>query len=302
MSTRLLVTGSGGFVGGHVGAAVALGLFGDAEMLPWPAGADLRDAAAVAAALADARPTAVLHLAAQSFVPRAFEDPAETFAINVQGTVHLLDALRRRGFTGRFLYASSGDVYGLVPEAELPVGPTRVPEPRNPYAASKVAAEQACLAFHRAEGFDAVIARPFNHVGPGQDARFVLPALARQVVAIASGAQPPVIDAGDIDTTRDFLDVRDVVGAYAAMLGAGRAGATYVVASGVERRIRDLLSRLCTLAGVEVEVRQDPAKLRPAEQRRMAGDASALRDDTGWAPRFDLDTTLSDILEHARSH
>ena len=301
MSTRLLVTGSGGFVGGHVRAAVALGLFGDAELLAWPAGADLRDAAAVAEALADARPTAVLHLAAQSFVPRAFEDPAETFAINVQGTVHLLAALRKTGFSGRFLYASSGDVYGRVDTAELPVGPERTPEPRNPYAASKVAAEQACLAFHRAEGLDALIARPFNHIGPGQDARFVLPALARQVVAIANGRQPARIEVGDIDTTRDFLDVRDVVRAYAAMLAHGHAGATYVVASGVERRIRDLLQQLCALAGIQPEIHQDPAKLRPAEQRRMAGDASTLRAHTGWQPAFDLDTTLSDILEHARS-
>ncbi len=298
---RLLVTGAGGFVGRHVAAAVAAGRFGEVQFHAWPAGVDLRDAAAVREVVDAVQPEQVLHLAAQSFVPRAFEDPAETFAINVQGSVHLLDALRRRRFRGRFLYASSGDVYGLVPEAELPVGPQRPPAPRNPYAASKVAAEQACLAFHRAEGLDTLIARPFNHVGPGQDARFVLPALARQVVAIASGTQPPVIEAGDIDTTRDFLDVRDVVSAYAAMLRAGRAGETYVVASGVERRIRDLLGRLCALAGVRVEVKQDPMKLRPAEQRRMAGDASALHADTGWAPRFDLDTTLSDILEHARS-
>lgn len=299
---RLLVTGASGFVGHHVAAAVAAGGFGETRLLAWPAGVDLRDAAAVAAVLDELRPEQVLHLAAQSFVPRAFEDPTETFAVNVQGTVHLLDGLRRRGFRGRFLYASSGDVYGLVPETGLPVGPAHPTAPRNPYAASKVAAEQACLAFHRAEGFDALIARPFNHVGPGQDARFVLPALVRQVVDIAAGRQPAVIEAGDIDTTRDFLDVRDVVGAYAAMLRSGRPGATYVVASGVERRIRDLLTRLCTLAGVEAEIRQDPAKLRPAEQRRMAGDATALRTDTGWAPRFDLDTTLSDILEHARRH
>lgn len=300
--TTLLVTGANGFVGRHVALAADAGLFGDIVLHAWPSGVDLRDASAVRDVVDAVRPDQVLHLAAQSFVPRAFEDPVETYAINVQGTVHLVDALRRRGFAGRFLYASSGDVYGLVPEIDLPVGPHRAPAPRNPYASSKVAAEQLCLAFHRSEGFDALIARPFNHVGPGQDGRFVLPALARQVVAITGGRQPPVIDAGDIDTTRDFLDVRDVVGAYAAMLRAGRAGATYVVASGVERRIRDLLARLCDLAGVQVEVRQDPTKLRPAEQRRMAGDASALRKDTGWVPRFDLDTTLSDILEHARSH
>ncbi|MCL1634637.1 GDP-mannose 4,6-dehydratase [Luteimonas sp. SX5] len=299
----MLVTGAHGFVGGHVAAAVRAGVYGsDAQFLAAPEGLDIRDEAGLAALIEESKPDSVLHLAAQSFVPRSFENPRETFEINAIGTLNLLVALKRSGFAGRFVYASSGDVYGRVPESELPVSESRIPEPLSPYAASKIAAEQLCLQWHRSEGWDAIVARPFNHIGPGQDARFVVPALARQVVAIASGKRPPVVDAGDIDTTRDFTDVRDIAAAYASILRHGRPGRIYVVGSGQERKVRDLLWTMCELAGIKAEVRQDPAKLRPTEQRRMAADASLLREDTGWSPSITIETTLSDILKYTRTH
>lgn len=297
---RMLVTGAGGFVGHHVRDAVDNGRFGDCELVSPPNGWDIRDAQAVESFVADLRPDAVIHLAAQSFVPRSFENPRETFDINLLGTLNLLQSLKRNGFDGRLLYISSGDVYGQVPDDHLPVTEMLAPAPRNPYAVSKVAAEQLCLQWHRSEGLDAVVLRPFNHVGPGQGRQFVLPALAEQVVAIADGQRPPVIDAGDIDTTRDFTDVRDIVEAYAAALDRGQSGATYLVASGVERRVRDLLEAMCAIEGVSVEVRQDPAKLRRAEQRRMVGSAAALHAATGWAPRISISTTLQDILKDVR--
>lgn len=297
---KLLVTGAGGFVGKYLLEAVADGSFGEVEVVPLPVGTDLRDSVALDRALGAECPDLVIHLAAQSFVPRSFEDPEETLQVNLVGTLHLLQALGRRGFSGRFLYVSSGDIYGQVPESALPVDESRLPEPRNPYAVSKWAAEQLCLQWHRSEKLDVVIARPFNHVGAGQDGRFVLSSLARQVVAIAAGRQPPVIEAGDIDTTRDFSDVRDVVSAYAALLARGRSGGTYVVASGVERRIRDLLDEMCRLEGISAEVHQDPAKLRPSEQRRMVANPARLHHDTGWAASFNIESTLSAILEDAR--
>lgn len=298
MKKTLLITGASGFVG-----RVAMAHFADSEQyvpVALPA-LDLRDAAAVHAAVAGILPHAVLHLAAQSFVPRSFEAPQETFDINLLGTLNLLQALRAANFAGTFLYVSSGDIYGRVPEDELPVTEARFPEPRSPYAVSKFAAEQLCLQWHRTEGWDVKIARPFNHVGPGQDPLFVLPAFARQVIAIAQGRQSPVIDVGDIDTTRDFTDVRDVVAAYDAILARGRAGATYLIGSGTERRVRDLLSMMCTLEGITPEIRQDAARLRPAEQRRMVADASLLRRDTGWEPQHAIATTLNDILHAART-
>ena len=296
----LLVTGATGFVGGHVQRAVAEGVFGGMAFVASPAGMDIRDEQAMHAFIADLRPAAVLHLAAQSFVPRSFENPRETLEINLLGTLNLLQALTASGFSGRFVYASSGDVYGRVPDEALPVDAARVPEPRNPYAVSKVAAEQLCLQWARTEHLQAIVARPFNHVGPDQDARFVLPGLALQVVRIAAGIQPPVIEAGDIDTTRDFSDVRDIVAAYAAMFASGVPERTYLVASGVERCVRDVLADMCRLAGIAPEIRQDPARLRPAEQRRMVADASLLTADTGWRPRIPFETTLSEILDNAR--
>lgn len=298
---KLFVTGGGGFVGRHVREACADGgAFAGWTFSTPESGWDIRDEQAVAQAIGQAAPDAVLHLAAQSFVPRSFQDPRETLEINLLGTLNLLRALTAHGFRGRMIFVSSGDVYGRVPEASLPVDEHYRPQPRSPYAVSKIAAEELCLQWHRTEGLEVMIARPFNHVGPGQDARFVLPALAQQVVAIAQGAREPFIDAGDIDATRDFTDVRDVVAAYAAMFDRGVVGSTYLIGSGEERRVRDLLDQMCALAKVNAQVRQDPAKLRPAEQRRMAADAGKLRFDTQWQPTIPMNSTLLDILEDAR--
>lgn len=301
MRRRLLVTGAGGFVGGHVqGACTASGAFEGWDFVASPKGMDLRDADAVSRWVADARADAVLHLAAQSFVPRSFQAPAETLDVNLTGTLHLLQALVAASFRGRMVFASTGDIYGRVPDHALPVDEHRWPEPRSPYAVSKFAAEQLCLQWMRTEGLEVIVARPFNHIGPGQDARFVLPSLASQVVAINDGRQPPVLQVGDIDASRDFTDVRDVVAAYRAMLDHGSVGATYLVGSGTETRVRDLLERMCALERITPEIQQDAARLRPAEQRRMVADSTRLRNDTGWQPVIPIDTTLLDILKDAR--
>lgn len=297
---RLLVTGAGGFVGEHVRHAVEAGEFGPYDWYPAPEGFDVRRRSEVDALIEQARPDAVLHLAAQSFVPQSFKDPVGTFEVNVLGTLHLLQALMQSDFHGRFLYVSSGDVYGLVPDEWLPVNEGRWPEPRNPYASSKIAAETLVLQWQRAHGLDAMVVRPFNHIGPGQRKDFAIPAFALQIVDIAAGKRAPVLDAGDIDTTRDFLDVRDVVRGYAALFARGKTGATYVLGSGVERRIRDMIGFMCAACGVTPEIRQDPARLRPSEQRRMVADASLIRMHTGWAPHYSIEQTLHDVIDDAR--
>jgi GDP-4-dehydro-6-deoxy-D-mannose reductase len=298
-SRRLLITGAGGFVGSSVQAAASVGSFAGWVLVPAPTGLDLRDSARVDAWVANERVDAVLHLAAQGFVPRSFEAPQETFDINLSGTLNLLTALSKAKFSGRFIYVSSGDVYGLVSDDQLPVDENRTPEPRNPYAVSKIAAEQLVLMWHRAFGLDAVVVRPFNHIGPGQSSNFAVASFAAQIVAIERGA-PAVLETGDIDTTRDFTDVRDVVRAYEAILRSGVAGSTYVVASGHEYRMRTLIEMMCELVGVTVEIRQNPARMRPAEQRRMVASAALLKKHTGWEPTIPLRQTLNDVLLDAR--
>lgn len=299
----LLVTGATGFVGRHVLAACRdSSAFAGWRSVAFAPGVDIRDGDAVARALDSISPDAVIHLAAQSFVPRSFDAPRETLDTNTIGTLNLLECLRRGGFAGRLLYVSSGDVYGQVPEMELPVSEATLPRPRSPYAVSKLAAEMLCLQAHRTHGLSAMIARPFNHIGPGQGARFVIPSLARQLVAISRGDQPPRVEVGDIETTRDFSDVRDVVAAYSAIIEHGHPGSTYVVGSGQERTVREILQAMCALVHVQPAIESNPELFRPGEQRRMVADSTALRTDTGWSPRYTLDVTLGDILEDARRH
>ncbi|MHB8210571.1 MAG: GDP-mannose 4,6-dehydratase [Acidithiobacillus sp.] len=283
-----LLTGANGFVGQTMQAAL--------PCVPLPDGLDLRDRAALDAAIADIRPDMVIHLAAQSFVPASFENPRETFDINFYGTLNLLEALQSVGFKGRMLFVGSGDTYGRVPEAALPVREDYPLHPRNPYAVSKVAAEALCYQWSQTSGFEIIMARPFNHIGPGQSPRFAITDFARQVTEIRLGRHARVLQVGDIDVTRDFTDVRDVVRAYALLLEKGRNGGIYNICSGREHSIRDLLQRLIALAGVEARIERDQARLRPAEQRRMVASFEALHRDTGWQPLIPIEQSLQDLL------
>jgi GDP-4-dehydro-6-deoxy-D-mannose reductase len=170
--------------------------------------------------------------------------------------------------------------------------------PANPYASSKVAAEVVCRQWARTRELDVVIARPFNHTGAGQRPDFVLAGLARQLAAVRLGRQPARVLAGDLDLTRDFLDVRDVLKAYLALLAHGEAGETYNVCSGREVHLGQTLGRLIELAGVEVEIATDAALLRPAQQRRMRGSHHKITVATGWTPAIALDETLQELLAH----
>lgn len=297
-----MVTGASGFVGSALREQVMQG--SAASRIDWcPPAPDLemRDEVSIRRSLEQARPDWILHLAAQSHVPTAWSDPAGTLQVNAGGTALLLKVLAEQGFKGRLLFVSSADIYGVVPESELPITEDRLPAPRNPYASSKVAAEVLCGQWARTHGLDIVIARPFNHTGVGQRPDFALPAFAREVAAIALGRQAPRILTGDLGVTRDFLDVRDVLDAYLALLAQGVSGQIYNVCSGREVLLRDALQQLLDLAGVQAEVATDPARLRPAEQRRVCGSHAKLTQATGWQPRHALRATLSDLLQHWKS-
>jgi GDP-4-dehydro-6-deoxy-D-mannose reductase len=288
---KLLLTGSDGFVG------TVLKRCRPCIPLTDEAGnVDLRDADRLRRAVARSAPDAVVHLAAQSFVPQSFAHPRETYDINFLGTLNLLEALKAAGFTGRFLYVGSGDSYGVVAPDELPIDEAHPLRPRSPYAVSKAAAEALCYQWSQSEAFAIVMTRSFNHIGPGQSERFVVSDFARQAVEIRKGTRKAVIRTGDIDVTRDFTDVRDAVQAYLLLLERGAGGEVYNVCSGSEQSIRDLLTRLLQLAGVEAAVERDHARLRPSEQRRICGSPRKLERDTGWTRQYSLDASLADIL------
>ncbi|MCO5786552.1 NAD-dependent dehydratase [Pseudomonas sp. G11-1] len=293
--SKLLVTGQSGFVGRHLLAHLANH---QSEWQPVAAPShDLLDTNSLDAWVSATRPDAVIHLAGQTFVPEAFRNPARTLQINLLGTLNLLQALKRNDFQGTFLYVSSGDVYGQVTAEQLPIDETLLPKPRNPYAVSKLAAENLCLQWSFSEpDWRIVIARPFNHIGPGQAADFLVPDMARQLIRIRKGLQLPRLQVGDVDVSRDFLDVRDVVRAYFHLLEKGQSGEIYNVCSGVERDIRELIMQMASLAEVEITLEQHPDRLRRAEQRRVAGSGEKLRAQTNWQPIITTTTTLHDVL------
>lgn len=291
---KLLLTGATGFVGRHFTQQMPATPLDGSDGNP----VELTDRAAVVQAVDAVKPDAVIHMAAQAFVPDSFDDPHATFQTNVLGTLNLLFALKKTGFKGRVVYVGSAEVYGRVREQALPIREEQAIRPRNPYAASKAAAEALAYQWSQTGGFEVVLTRPFNHAGPGQSDRFVVSQFARQVAEIKNGSRPAVLEVGDIDVTRDFSDVRDVVRAYRLLLERGRSGEAYNICSGTESNVREILNQLLALAGVEAEIRVQRDRLRPDEQRRMVGSRDKIEAETGWAPQISLATTLADTLAY----
>ena len=288
MTGPILVTGPQGFVGSHLLAQLG----SDAH----PLDVDVTDAKAVARELTAATPRAVVHLAALSSVGDSWGDAGETWRVNAVGTVNVLEAARAGASECRVLVASTGEVYGRAQRVPTPEDePLR---PMSPYAASKAAAEVACEQARRA-GVDVVVARAFQHEGPGRDERFAVGSWAAQI-ARAEEAGGGTVRVGDLSAKRDILDVRDVCRAYELLLESSVTAGTYNVAGGRAIEMREALDIIVGLAEAPIEVEPDPARSRPSELPVVCGDASRLRDATGWEPMIPLERTLADTLDAAR--
>ncbi len=313
---RLLVTGAGGFVGGHLLELVrrespATSIHGVVQphgSLAWTSAqgarvveADLDDPTAAAAVIEEVRPEGIVHLAGQSSVHQSWLDPGGTLRTNVLGIVHLLDAARSIGLRPAVLVVGSAEEYGSVSEAELPIRETAALRPASPYAVSKVAQGALALLYGPAGGMRIVLTRTFHHTGPGRGEAFAESSFARQIAEIESGLRPPVIEVGNLDAVRDFTDVRDVVRAYLLLLEKGESGQAYNVCSGRGRPIRELLDLLLASSSARVEVRIDKERLRPADVPAQVGDPSRLRAATAWEPRIPLEQTLADLLSDWRA-
>ncbi len=300
---RLLVTGATGFVGTRLTRALAerrpeatiVGSGATADPV------DLRDAAAVDRLVAEARPDVIVHLAGQASVGALGRGAGEeTWRVNLAGTLNLALAVNRFAPEATVLFASSSEVYGRA-FGPHPVNEGTPPEPTNAYARSKLLAERT-LADVLPDTARIVVARPFNHTGPGQREDFVLPSFAAQVARIEAGLQS-ALRVGNLDVARDFLDVRDVVAAYCALIEAAPRlpmRFTCNVATGAARPLRGILEALRALARVPVNVEIDPARLRPSDVPFAAGSAARLAQATGWAPVIPFEETLASVLEDAR--
>jgi GDP-4-dehydro-6-deoxy-D-mannose reductase len=263
--------------------------------------ADVRDASQVLEAVRAAEPELIVHLAGLAAPREAERDPLENQRLNFHAVSHLLNAVSAQCRSARTLLVSSGEVYGRRPTGAAPAREDDPLAPPNAYAAAKLAAEQLARLAAR-DGLDVVLARPFNHTGPGRPPDYAESSFARQIAGIERGEGEPVLRVGNLSAIRDFSDVRDVVEAYLLLLDRGRTGQVYNVCSGRGRSIRSILELLLASSRSQVTIKTDPERYEALPDERIAsvGDPSRLR-ELGWRPCRRLDDTLAELLDHWRA-
>jgi GDP-4-dehydro-6-deoxy-D-mannose reductase len=311
---RALITGINGFVGGHLaeyllhiggwevwGVALEphlrLATIQDGVQLKV---GDLRDAKRVSDIISEIQPEVIFHLAGQPFVPESFRDPSTTFDININAQLNIFLALLQHKIQARVLVVSSFEVYGQIQPEDIPIDEQTPFRPANPYGVSKIAQDLLGLQYTLSHDLDIIRVRPFNHIGPRQNERFVASAFARQIASIEQGKQPPVMYVGNLAAERDFTDVRDMVQAYVLAVQKGGAGEVYNIGSGQPVVIQSLLDTLLKMSSVTIDVQQDPDRMRPADIPKVVCDASKFRNHTGWTQHYSFDQTVHDILNDWR--
>ncbi len=312
---KVLITGITGFAGTHlatylakVGGVEVAGLDLQAPAKKVAAGlkhatihcCDLADAGRVQKVIGQERPDAVVHLAARAQVAGAWEDAVAIMETNVVCTQSLLQALHQAAPAARVLLVSSSEVYGKVPPEQMPIREDSPMKPNNPYSASKAAVEFIGLEYFYAFGAAVIIARPFNHIGPGQRGNFVVPALASQIAEIEAGLKEPVLKVGRLDSERDFTDVRDIVRAYWLLIQKGEPGLAYNIASGTRHKIKEILDTLLKLSEIRPSVEHPRELMRPSDTPVVIGDSSRLRTLDDWRPQIPIETSLRDALDYWR--
>lgn len=303
---RALVIGAAGFVGNYLvkhllerGDDVYAGTLKEpVSLLPSTTFAvDITDATSVGELIQRARPDVVYHLAGISFVPEAEADFDKTLKVNVGGTANVLRQAHLFSKKTSVLFVSSAEVYGQIASADLPIRETTLLRPANNYSLSKRMAELVAERFERHGMLRCTIARPFNHIGPGQDSRFVASNFAFQLARIAHGKAPATLHVGNLEARRDFSDVRDIVRAYRLLAEHG-AGGIFNLGSGAPRSIQSLLETLIRVSGLSVTIEQDPARMRGPEVPELYGSYEKAQSAVGWTPQIAFEQSLADIYAY----
>lgn len=313
---KVLITGITGFVGSHLadyclerGDVDVYGiirwrsrteniehLMGRIELLE----CDLRDAGSTRDVIEEIKPGYIFHLAAQSFVPTSWRAPSESLTTNVIGQLNVFEAARKIGLDCKIQVACSSEEYGMVYEDELPIKETNPLRPLSPYGVSKVGQDMLGYQYYMSYKMPIVRTRGFNHTGPRRGPVFVVSDFAKQIADIEKGRREPVIHVGNLDASRDFTDVRDMVKAYYLALEKGTPGEVYNICRERNWAVREVLDTLLRMTEAQIEVRPDPARLRPSDVPRLLGDCSKFKKDTGWQPEIPFERTLGDVLDYWR--
>lgn len=313
--TRVLVTGALGFVGPYLVEALRRSYENNIEIIATAKKAgqhamlgpvraiDVTDRTAVEDAIVGSNPTHVMHLAGIAAPTAVNADPDEAWRVHLQGTLNLARVILKRAPDCWLINVGSALVYGESAKAGRALDENALLAPLDEYSASKAAADLALGPLIRS-GLKCIRLRPFNHTGPGQSEAFVVPAFAMQIVRIEAQLAPPVIRVGNLGAQRDFLDVRDVANAYALVmkdLERLESGTVLNIASGIPRRISDILASLIARSRVEISVEQDPMRQRPGDLPILLGDASRARRLLHWRPEYSFEDTLTALLNDCRA-
>jgi GDP-4-dehydro-6-deoxy-D-mannose reductase len=315
---RILITGISGFVGGHFVHHLTthhndLEIHGISRSKPaWDFvntppellnshffhQADLNDIPKVKLIIEEIQPDYILHLAAQSSVAESWKTPVSSFMNNTNIFLNIIDTVRLNDNAARVLSIGSSEQYGIVSEHDLPITEERPQCPENPYAVARVAQEHLARIYAKGYNLDICCTRSFNHCGPGQTDRFVVSAIVKQFVQVAHGLQKPVINIGNGEIVRDFVDVHDVIVAYNLLLTKGKKGEVYNICSGHGRAIKDIVIMLSEMFDVPVEIHQEQSQIRPIDNPRIIGSYRKIQRDLGWEPTISLEESLKSIYKY----
>lgn len=315
MAKKALITGIAGFVGSHM-AELLLSKGYDVYGMSRPRtkmdhidsiksklhleDADLLDSHSLYTTLNKIKPDYIFHLAAQSFVPTSWGSPAVTLEVNIVGSANVFEAVRQVGIDPVIQIACSSEEYGLVLENEIPILETNPLRPLSPYAVSKLAMDYLGYQYFQSYGTKIIRTRGFNHTGPRRGDTFAESTFAKQIALIEKGKQEPVISVGNLEASRDYTDVRDMARAYLLSVEKCDPGDVYNIATGTAIKIADVLKLLLSFSKIKVEIRPDPARMRPSDVPVLIGDSKKFQEKTGWKPQIPFEKTALDLLNYWR--
>ncbi|HCM37562.1 MAG: hypothetical protein UV61_C0002G0113 [Candidatus Gottesmanbacteria bacterium GW2011_GWB1_43_11] len=264
--------------------------------------ADLLDAHSLYTVIDKIKPDYIFHLAAQSFVQSSWASPTQTLEVNIIGSAHLFEAVRKTGLPVPIQIACSSEEYGKVLPNEVPIKETNPMRPLSPYAVSKLAMDYLGYQYHQSYQMNIIRTRGFNHTGPRRGEVFAESSFAKQIAEIEKGKREPVVHVGNLEARRDYTDVRDMVRAYYLAVQKCDPGEAYNIATGKAWKIKDVLDLLTGMSKVKVEIKPDPTRMRPSDVEVLIGDNTKFVTKTGWKPEIPFEKTMSDLLNYWREN
>lgn len=263
---------------------------------------DIQDFEGVKNVIEKIRPDEIYHLAALASPSQSFKEPSKTITTNILGQLNVLESVKQIGlYNTKVLVVSSAEVYGDADEKDLPMSEDTPLKPLSPYAVSKIAQDFLGYQYYRSHEIKTVIVRPFNTIGPNQLPIYVVPSFAKQIAEIEKGDKEPVLKVGNLESRRDFTDVRDMVRAYRLLMEKGKCGEVYNIGSGRSHKIQEVLDILLSLSSANIIVEKDPLLFRPGDIPELRCNYDKLHRETGWKPEISLEESLKDTLDYWRN-